>query len=277
MSRDIFLNQIDPDPDQPRKYFDEGSLKELAQSIKASGLAAPILLRPNGERFMIVHGERRYRAVTILGWESIPAEVRDIDREGAKWLALAENVQRSDLRPIEEALAYQARLAEGLTQGQLGQRIGKTQSYIATKLRLLKLPQPVQAELNTKTISEGHAKQLLRLESESSQLFALQTILQNGLSVAEAKEAVDKISYCDELFKQVKGGIEQALINFDEIRDALLEAKAVLTEEQHRSWVEAQNGPNISYSLALRIEQATSQTDKLDLMCDMVEELALRN
>jgi ParB/RepB/Spo0J family partition protein len=163
MSCDILLRLIDPDPEQPRKHFDEASIIELAQSIQANGLAVPILVRPVGDRFVIVHGERRYRAAKSLGWETIPAEVRDIDADTAQWLALVENVQRSDLSPIEEAQAYQARLAQGMTQTALAERIGKTQSYIAQKLRLLKLPDPVAYYLNVGAITEGHARQLLRL------------------------------------------------------------------------------------------------------------------
>lgn len=276
MSRDILLNQIDPDPDQPRKHFDEASLKELAQSIQANGLAVPILVRPNGERFMIVHGERRYRAVAILGWESIPAEVRDIDPEGAGWLALVENVQRNDLSPIEEALAYQARLSKGLTQEQLGQRIGKTQSYIATKLRLLKLPQPIQDCLNTRAITEGHAKQLLRLDSESSQILALGVVLKDGLSVVETKEAVDTLIYCNERLKVVEARIEKGFDHLDETRVALRAVRAMLTPEQYKAWIEAPNGLKLSYELALRIEQSeqASQEKKLDLMCDITKLLA---
>lgn len=165
MSRDIPTNLIDRDPDQPRQYFDPDALAELAQSIGATGLAVPILLRPAGERFIIVHGERRYRAVCSLGWATIPADVRDIAPDAAQWLALVENVQRSDLSPIEEARAYQARLAGGMTQEALGQKIGKTQSYIAQKLRLLTLPDPVLVLLDRKAITEGHARQLLRLKA----------------------------------------------------------------------------------------------------------------
>jgi ParB family chromosome partitioning protein len=164
MSRDILLNLIDPDPGQPRKHFDQAALDELAQSIKANGLAVPILLRPHNDRFVIVHGERRYRAAVSLEWETIAADVRDIAPEDARWLALVENVQRDDLSPIEEAQAYQDGLSDGLTQKALGERIGKTQSYIAQKLRLLKLPPPIQFYLNRKAISEGHARQLMRLK-----------------------------------------------------------------------------------------------------------------
>src|SRR5262245_3518578 len=127
MSRDIPLSLIDRDEAQPRQHFDAAALSELAQSIAANGLAVPILVRPVGERFIIVHGERRYRATQSLGHETIAAEVRDLSADEARWLTLIENIQRADLSPIEEARAYQWWLNQGMTQEQLGQRIGKSQ------------------------------------------------------------------------------------------------------------------------------------------------------
>jgi hypothetical protein len=118
-----------------------------------------------GDRFVIVHGERRFRAVQSLGWVTIPAEVRDLTPEDALWLALAENVQRQDLTPTEEARTFQAILATGITQAELGRRLGKSQSYIAQKLRLLTLPDPLQFYLDRGAISEGHARQLLKLKA----------------------------------------------------------------------------------------------------------------
>lgn len=166
MSRDILLSLIDPDPSQPRKTFDEGALDELAQSMAANGLAVPVLVRPGQDgRYLLVHGERRWRAAGRLGWQTIPAEVRDLDPDQARWLALVENIQRADLSPIDEARAYQTALSEGLTQTALGQKVGKSQSYIAQKLRLLTLPEPLQFYLDRLAISEGHARQLLRLRS----------------------------------------------------------------------------------------------------------------
>jgi ParB/RepB/Spo0J family partition protein len=165
MSRDILLHLIDTHPGQPRTHFDQGALDELAQSMAANGLAVPILVRPVGERFIIVHGERRYRAAGLLQWKTIPADVRDISLDEAQWLALVENIQRADLSPIEEARAYQAHIDAGITQTALGQRIGKTQSYIAQKLRLLTLPSPLTLYIGRSALSEGHARQLLRLKS----------------------------------------------------------------------------------------------------------------
>jgi ParB/RepB/Spo0J family partition protein len=191
MSRDILINLIDRDEAQPRQHFDQSALDELAQSIAANGLAVPILVRPAGERFVIVHGERRYRAVQSLKWETIPADVRNVSEDEAHWLALVENVQRSDLSPIEEARAYQARIAEGITQEQLGQRIGKTQSYIATKLRFLKLSDELQAALTSGALTEGHAKQLLRVDDLPLRQSVFELVAEARLSVKRTAEIID--------------------------------------------------------------------------------------
>lgn len=165
MSRDILLDQIKPDPDQPRKYFDPERLAELAASISEHGLAVPILVRPSGDGYIIVHGERRYKAVQTLGWEAIPAEVRDIPEDQARWLSLIENIQREDLSPIEEGQEYRRILDAGITHAELGERIGKSQSYIAHKMRLINMPEPLRRLVEHKIITEGHARQLLRLDN----------------------------------------------------------------------------------------------------------------
>jgi ParB/RepB/Spo0J family partition protein len=165
MSRDIPVAHIDPDPNQPRKHFDQATIDELAQSMHANGLAVAILVRPVADRYVIVHGERRWRAAQHLTWATIPAIVRDISADEAQWLALIENVQRADLTPIEEARAFQLHLATGMTQEALGARIGKSQSYIAQKLRLLGLPDPLVYYLDRRVLTEGHARQILRLKA----------------------------------------------------------------------------------------------------------------
>lgn len=192
MSRDISLSLIDADPAQPRQYFDEAKIAELAESMQANGLIQPIMVRPVGERFVIVHGERRYRAALSLGWAVIPAEVRELDSEAARWLALVENIQRSDLSPIEEANAYKAMLDTGITQTKLGKRIGKGQSYIATKIRLLELPEKAQHGLVNGLISEGHAKQLLRLDTADHMELLYSASIDNEYNVRRLKDAVDK-------------------------------------------------------------------------------------
>jgi ParB/RepB/Spo0J family partition protein len=166
VSRDtVPVALIDPDPEQPRQHVDEEQLAELASSIASNGLAVPILVRPVGDRFLIVHGERRWRAVTRLGWADVPAEVRELDDSSARWLQLVENINRADLSPIEEARAYRGMLDTGETQQSLAERIGKTRSYIAQKLRLLDLPAPLTLLTDRGALSEGHVRQLLRIRA----------------------------------------------------------------------------------------------------------------
>ncbi|GAH64723.1 unnamed protein product [marine sediment metagenome] len=158
-----------------------------------NGLVQPIMVRPSGDsRYVIVHGERRWQAAKWLGWEYISAEVRDVTPDEAHWLSLVENVQRSDLSPIEEANAYSERLGEGLTQEQLGQRIGKTQSYIAQKLRLLRLPDDVQLAIAKGEITEGHARQLLRLNDGAEQSSMCRKAVDEGWTVMRVRLEVDE-------------------------------------------------------------------------------------
>lgn len=193
MSRDIILSLIDTDPAQPRKHFDGVKIAELAESMHGNGLIVPIMVRPVGDRFVIVHGERRYRAAVSLGWATIPADVRELDSEAARWFALVENIQRADLSPIEEANAYKAMLDTGITQTELGKRIGKGQSYIATKLRLLTLPGGVQESIDKGELTEGHAKQLLRLNKAPFETcgWVYRAVTNYGLTVAATSALVD--------------------------------------------------------------------------------------
>lgn len=164
MSRDIPLINIQPDRDQPRKRFDDGALRELADSMRENGLLSPILVRPTGDgAFVIVHGERRFRAARLLNWQTIAATVRDLSAEDARVFAILENVQRENLTPIEEARAYQHLVDAGMTQTEIGAKMGKSQSYIATKLRLLNMPDFLQSMLDAGFVTEGHVKQILRL------------------------------------------------------------------------------------------------------------------
>lgn len=165
MLQNISVSAITPDPDQPRKHFAPAALADLAQSMEVNGLAVPVLVRPVGETFMLVHGERRYRAALSLGWETIPAEVRPMSENQARRVALIENIQRESLTAIEEARALETLLQTGLTQAQLGKQIGKGQSYIAQKLRLLKLPAPLAVLVGHGAITENHVRQILKLKT----------------------------------------------------------------------------------------------------------------
>lgn len=163
MFQNILVASIQPDPEQPRQFFDGVALAELARSIQHNGLAVPVLVRPTGNGFMLVHGERRLRAVQSLGWETIPAEIRNLEPEEARRLALIENVQRQDLSPTEEARAFRKLLDSGLSQASLGEQLGKSQSYIAQKLRLLSLPDFLSILIDRCALTENHCRQLLKL------------------------------------------------------------------------------------------------------------------
>ena len=193
---EIDLQNIRPNPYQPRRIFDQKALKELAKSIQESGVFQPIILRqpnPQIERYEIIAGERRFRASKLAKQKTIPAIIRDFNDERMMEVAVLENLQREDLTPLEEAQAYQRLLdLNNLTQAQLAEELGKSQSFIANKLRLLKLSRPVQQAILNRKISERHGRALVRLDSEQ-QAKVLKDVLNNHLSVKETEKKVNRI------------------------------------------------------------------------------------
>lgn len=186
------VDLIDPRHDQPRKYFDEDALKELAASISIHGVIQPIIVRRNNERYEIVAGERRYRASKYLNLKEIPAVVRTIDEENAAKISLIENVQREDLNPIEEALAYKKIMEDyELKQDELGEAVGKSRAYISNSIRLLNLEKKVVDYLYEGKLTPGHGKALLALEKDK-QLEAAEKIINLGLNVRDTEEEVKK-------------------------------------------------------------------------------------
>lgn len=192
---EIDISKISPNPNQPRKSFDEFALQELADSIKVLDVIQPITVRETGvDSYQIISGERRYRASKLAGKTKIPAYVRKANDEQMLVMGLVENLQRSDLDPIEIAQSYQRLIEEGkLTQEELGKKVGKNHATIANSLRLLKLPPEIQTGLINEDISEGHAKALLSLDSEDKQKELYSEIIDKGLSVRATEEAVRKI------------------------------------------------------------------------------------
>src|SRR2546421_8732435 len=159
---DIPVDQIDVNPNQPRKLFDSKALNELAASIQTSGVIQPIVVRRHGDSYQVIAGERRWRAARQAGLDRIPAVVREATDSESLELALVENLLREDLNPMEEAEAYQQILGEfGWTQEQLAQRVGRDRSTIANSLRLLKLPLSIQDDLRANRLTMGHARALL--------------------------------------------------------------------------------------------------------------------
>lgn len=191
---EIRLDEIVPNPYQPRRLFDQEKLDELAESIRKHGVLQPIVVRKAGERYEIVVGERRYRAARQAGLESIPAVVREYDDRDMMQIALVENLQREDLNPIEEAEGYRRLMSEfGLTQEELGAVLGKSRSAVANTLRLLKLDPFVQESVSRGTLSMGHARALLALESPADQIRVCRKVVEEGLSVRQTEELVKRL------------------------------------------------------------------------------------
>ncbi len=189
---EIELSKIQPNPEQPRSVFEEEALDELAASIRALGVIQPITLREvSPDKYMIISGERRYRASLKAGLTQIPAYIKTADDENVVEMALIENIQREDLNSIEIALAYQKLIdIYGLTQERLSERVGKKRATIANYLRLLKLPAEIQMGLKDKKIDMGHARALLPMENPKEQLKLYERILKEGLSVRAVEEYV---------------------------------------------------------------------------------------
>ena len=187
---EIELSQISPNPEQPRAWFDEESLEELASSIRELGIIQPLTLRKLGaDQYQIISGERRYRAAKKAGLTTVPAYIRTANDSELTEMALIENIQREDLNAIEVALTFKKLIDQyRLTQEQLSTRIGKKRATIANFLRLLKLPAEVQLGLRDRRVDMGHARALLAVENPKLQLRLYNEILKKGLSVRQVEE-----------------------------------------------------------------------------------------
>lgn len=187
----LYLDDIIPNRFQPRENFDEQALKELAVSIKEHGVIQPIIVRQIGEKYEIIAGERRYKASTMAGLTKIPAIINNLDDKESSKVALIENLQRRDLTPIEEARTYQKILElDALTQEDLARTMGKSQSAVANKLRLLTLPEEVQDALLHEQISERHARSLLNVKSPEQQIELLKKVIGSRMTVRELDQEI---------------------------------------------------------------------------------------
>ena len=190
------ISLVDPKSDQPRKYFDKEALEELADSIRENGLLQPILVREYGDgRYQIIAGERRFRACKLAGLTEIPAIILDRDNKSVAQIALIENIQREDLNPIEEAMAYKSLKDEyDMTQEELSERIGKSRSAIANFIRLLDLPESILAMVAARELSAGHARTLLGVKDPEDMILLAQFAAEQDLSVRQLEEQVKKIN-----------------------------------------------------------------------------------
>ena len=193
--QEVDLDLLGPNRFQPRIQFDDTSLDELAQSIRAHGVIQPILVRRHGSRFEIIAGERRWRAAQRAGLLKVPVLVRDVPDDKLLEVALIENIQRENLNPIDEAKAYQRLIGDfGLTQDDVAAGVGKDRSTVANYLRLLKLPAEVQTLVADGTLSMGHARGILGLASSAQQAAVAQQVADRGLSVRETEALVRRLA-----------------------------------------------------------------------------------
>lgn len=188
------ISRIEPNPDQPRKDFDEKAMAELADSIREKGIIQPIIVeRKESGGFVIIAGERRYRAAKMIGLEEVPVIIKNYGQDERLEIALIENIQRSDLNPIEEAEAYQKLIEmHNYTQEQVAKKVGKQRTTIANALRILKLPDEIKKQISEGIITPGHARAILSLEDIIDQKELTQLIINEKLSVRDAEKLAEK-------------------------------------------------------------------------------------
>lgn len=201
---ELSLDELVPNPDQPRSNFDQDALEALADSIKKEGLLQPILVRPKDGAYQIIAGERRYHASKMAGLETVPVRIIDMDEEQTLRVALIENLQRSDLNAIEEARGYRNLMQVGdLTQAQVAEAVSKSRSAVANALRLLDLPEEIQVYIYEGKISAGHARAILSIPEIDKRMKLAEKIAEEHLSVREA-EAIARLYAAGNLERQVK-------------------------------------------------------------------------
>ncbi len=215
----IRISLVDPKSDQPRKYFDKEALEELAESIRENGLLQPILVREYGDgRYQIIAGERRFRACKLAGLTEIPAIILDRSDKAVAEIALIENIQREDLNPIEEAMAYRALVANyGMTQEEISATVGKSRSAVANSMRLLELPDEILTMVAAGELSAGHARTLLGVKDRDDMILLAQIASEQGLSVRVLEEEVKRINRPKKAAKE-----EEALPLVDYFREVEL-------------------------------------------------------
>lgn len=236
---EIPINQIQANPFQPREEFDDVALNELAESIKVHGVIQPITVRKLGyDSYQIISGERRTRASRLAGLKTIPAYIRLADDQGMLEMALIENIQREDLNAIEIAFSYKRLIDEcNLNQEQLGDRVGKNRSTVNNYLRLLRLPDNIQAAIRDNTISMGHARAIINIDNPQEQQDLFTRMLQDGLSVREVENLVREknekaTETADSVAKTKKSQLSDNFISFQKTLISKFDAKVKIKADE---------------------------------------------
>jgi len=236
--KDILISDIIPNPEQPRRDFDLDSLNELAESLRTHGLLQPVLVRPEGEHYCIIAGERRLRAAKIAGFSKIASIVQVCTDQEMAERALIENIQRADLSPVEEGFAYSRLIEEyGMTQEQVAQRVGKARTTVANLLRIILLPTGVLDLLRDNKLSLGHAKILLALKDTTIQLLTAEKAANEQLSVRETEELVTRLT---EQVHRIKSSRERSplFINVEDRLRSSFQTKVQLKGDLKRGKIE---------------------------------------
>src|SRR5574344_1036220 len=262
---EIAIDQIEANPNQPRREFDDEALHELAVSIRAIGIIQPITLRQITEnKFQIIAGERRWRASQLAGLKAIPAYIRTIKDENVMEMALVENIQREDLNAVEIALAYEHLLeGSGITQEKVSERVGKSRTAITNYLRLLKLHAQVQMALQKKEIDMGHARALLAIDSPSLQIKLFKEIQKNGYSVRKVEELVQALKNGEDIESGKKKIIARSQLpeEFNELKTRL--ASFLNTKVQMTCSPKGKGKISIPFANEEELERIMNVFDKL--------------
>jgi len=209
---ELEITQVRPNPRQPRTHFDEEAIAALAESIKSEGVVQPIIVRDTGDGYQIVAGERRWRAAQRAGLTTIPAIVRPVDERESMIMALAENVAREDLNPVEQARAYAALSDElDLSQTEIARRVGKSRPAVANTMRLLELPDEVLDLIQAGALSEGHGRALLLAGGQDERTAIARTVVKRGMSVRETEAAAKRIGKPKTVRKPAAGWVDEEL------------------------------------------------------------------
>ena len=215
------ITEVEPNREQPRKNFDKDALEELAESIKIHGLIQPIIVQKKEDYYEIIAGERRWRAAKIAGLKELPVVIKEYTPQEVMEIALIENIQRKDLNPIEEAIAYKSLINEyNLKQDELAKKMSKSRAAIANSMRLLKLAEDVQEMIINQELSMGHARALLAIEHEELQIDTAKTVIEKGLSVRETEKLVKNILKPKQIRMEIPP-VDKAV--YDQIQDRLKE------------------------------------------------------
>lgn len=232
--KELFLkvSMIEPNKEQPRKKFDEDQLKELADSMKQYGVLQPLLVQKKGNFYEIIAGERRWRAAKLAGLKEVPAVIREYDEQQKMEIALIENVQREDLNPIEEAMAYKRLMEEfHLKQEEIADRVSKNRTTITNSMRLLKLAEEVQKMLVEGVLSSGHARALLGLEDKKAQVMMAERILAEGLSVRDVERLVKSFGKTKKKKEKESDAVTLAFQHMEEKMKAIMGTKVSINRK----------------------------------------------